>query len=337
MSFPIDRACERSLPSDYAGPVVLCDVDRTYLATRFSSTSKLLGTLMEFAVDKQSIPGMRTLLRELRRGPHGLSRQTPLFFLSASPSQMRPILQRKMLLDGVEYDGTTFKDWVGVLTGLRLSRFREQLGFKLTALLTARRTLPRGAWEVLLGDDLETDPLAYCLYADILAGRLPEERFVPLLVKLGVAACDAEEIAHLRRQLPVLPTGVRRIFIRRERYPSAESFLDHWPHLVACGGALEISVAWAWDGLLAAPNLLRVSRELAERATDPAEVRDQLGDAARRGLLPAGELRDELLTGLTEQGWELGGLTLPDRAQEDWLVRERDPERPWTPAGLLGE
>lgn len=335
MSFPIDRVCQRSLPADYEGPAVLCDVDRTYLATRFSSTSKLLRTLLEFAVDKRSIPGMRAVLRELRRGPGQLSRQTPLFFLSASPAQMRPILERKMLIDGVDYDGTTFKDWVGVALSLRFARLREQLGFKLTALLTARRSLPPGAYELMVGDDLETDPLAYCLYADILAGRLPEERFVPVLISLGVAPCDAEEIAHLRRQLPILPGGVRRIYIRRERYPTAEAFLDHWPHLIACRGALEIALALVRDEALDVPNVLRVARELATQRWSAEQLRGELNDAARRGLLPMGDVRAALLDGLAEQGWDLAGLKLAEATEEQWLAKERDANRPWTPAGLL--
>ena len=147
MSFPIDRASYRDYPAEWKGSVFVCDIDRTYLATRLSSYKGMMRVPFEAAVDKIAIDGMRPLLREIRRGPRSRSRHTPLYFVSASPAQLRPVIERKMLFDGLEFDGTTFKDWLGVVRSGRLGRFREQVGFKLTALLTARRELPAGAGE----------------------------------------------------------------------------------------------------------------------------------------------------------------------------------------------
>ncbi len=50
--FPIDRCVYREYPTDYEGDVFICDIDRTYLATRISSWKGLARVPFEFAVDK---------------------------------------------------------------------------------------------------------------------------------------------------------------------------------------------------------------------------------------------------------------------------------------------
>ena len=54
----------------------------------------------------------------------------------------------------------------------RWRSLREHLGYKLGELLESRKTGPAARREVLFGDDWESDPLIYSMYADILAGRL---------------------------------------------------------------------------------------------------------------------------------------------------------------------
>lgn len=279
--FPVDRVDERVFPRDFSGEVVICDIDRTYLATRFSSWAGLARIPFEFAVDKRHISGMARLLRELRRGPEERSRHTPLYFVSASPAQLRPVIQRRMLLDGVEYDGTTFKDWGAIARSLRFGRLRDHVGFKLTALLLGRRALPFAARELLLGDDLESDPVAYALYADILSGRLRAERLEAVLLRHGVAPQDARAIVGLKGQVPDRD-GVRRIYVRMERRRSPEAFLDFWPHVVACRGAFQMSLALWADGSIRLDGVLRVAANLG---SDRPRLRDHLLDAARRGLV----------------------------------------------------
>jgi len=52
----------------------------------------------------------------------------------------------------------------------RFRNLREQVGYKLTELLAGRRDTPVTADEILFGDDWESDPLIYSLYADVVAG-----------------------------------------------------------------------------------------------------------------------------------------------------------------------
>ena len=297
MSFPIDATNERTFEADWAGEVFICDIDRTYLYTRFSSLKGISRIPLEFAVDKQDIEGMAVLLREVRRGPEPRSRHTPLYFVSASPAQLREVIQRKMLLDGLEFDGTIFKDWKGVLASLRLRRFKEQLGFKLTAMLHLRRQLPVGAEVLLMGDDLETDALAFCLLADAAAGRLDHQQLLRVLCDSSVDRTDALAICRELREGPPGFSRVKRALIRLERHASADDFLEYWPFVAVCHGAFQMSLGLWSQGSLADAGVIRVAGEMVRRGADPAQLDEQLCDCRRRGLLdqePAATLREEL-------------------------------------------
>jgi len=329
--FPIDQVNERHLPPDFEGEVFVCDIDRTYLYTRFSSLRGISRIPFEFAVDKQDIEGMAALLREVRRGPARVSRITPLYFISASPAQLRPVIQRKMLLDGLEFDGTTFKDWVGVAASLRPRRFREQLGFKLTALLALVADLPAGVRLTLMGDDLETDALAFALLADALAGRVRGAPLRRILTCHGVARDDARFVARAAEAQGARGPRVSRALIRMERHHDPEAFLDYWPHLAVCRGALQMAATLAQAGSLSIRGTLKVARDLVGRGQRPEQVRTRLEESARRALLGSEEA--EVLRGLLEQEGLIpagrGPLPPPDRLWTDRASAGKG--QPWTP------
>jgi hypothetical protein len=326
--FPIDRKSERSYEPGWDGEVVTCDIDRTYLMTRFSSLKGLARIPFEFAIDKQDIEGMVPLLKELRRGPLRESRVTPLYFVSASPSQLRQVIERKMLLDGLEFDGTTFKDWVGVARKLRLRRFKEQLGFKLTALVCARRELPRAAEELLIGDDLENDALAYTLYADALARRVDGSRLARVLAGHGVASDDAEAVARALGELELGSGGVRRIYIRLERSERPEVFLESFPGLVACRGAFQMAVSLWQEGSIAEEGVTRVTRDLASRGATPESLADRLADCCRRAIVEPARARD-LAAGLAAAGLLARRVELP-AVDPAWARARERADAPWT-------
>lgn len=282
MTFPIDRSDQRTFDHDWSGDVVVCDIDRTYLYTRFSSLKGLSRIPFEFAIDKRDIAGMVPLLKELRRGPDTTSRHTPLYFVSASPPQLRAVVERKMLMDGVEYDGTTFKDWRACLRSGRLGRMKDQVGFKVTALLHTRHALPRGAREILIGDDLEKDALAYCLYADIVAGRLPSDRVPKVLMRLGVSRPDAWGVADLAKMIPEADS-VRRIIIRLEKR-EPDHFAEFLPHVHPCRGPLQMALSVHGAGCITDEGVQRVATGLEERGKTRSELDELQLDAQQRGL-----------------------------------------------------
>ena len=51
--YPLSVKDERQYQSGFSGRVFICDIDKTYLATAFSSLSGLLKIPFEFAIDMQ--------------------------------------------------------------------------------------------------------------------------------------------------------------------------------------------------------------------------------------------------------------------------------------------
>lgn len=336
MAFPIDTASYRTLDPDFEGQVFIADIDRTYLATRFSSLEGMARIPFERPFEKKDIEGMARLFREIRRGPSSMSRETPLFFVSASPRQLRPVIERKMALDGISFDGTTFKDWGRVLRRGRLRRLREQVGFKMTALLTKRASLPEGAVEILIGDDLETDPLTFAIYADALADRIPVEDLDRILRLNGVLDSDAAAICRLRRDLRP-GRGVARALIRLERHDDPDEFLEYGPGVIGCRGAFQMAaVLWKLESI-SLSGVVRVGAELVSRGLKPATLTRRLRDLCRRAIVTGDEAlelgRRLLRHGLVE---DLAGD--PGPVDERWVaVWSRDASRVWTPARFVGE
>ncbi|GAB4289634.1 MAG: hypothetical protein Kow0090_02440 [Myxococcota bacterium] len=207
--YPLFHRSERTLPEDYTGIVVTCDVDKTYLDTDFESLKGLLAIPFEWAEDKLALAGMTAVLKGLRRGVGKYNAQTPFYFLTASPPFIVNTLYRKMLLDAVQCDGITCKNWKEIIAKRRKPAWlKRQLAFKLCALLFLRNRLPQAANEILIGDDTESDALAYTLYADILEGRIGEGEIADILAKEG---SDSQEINEAIEGIAGIKRGVGRV------------------------------------------------------------------------------------------------------------------------------
>ena len=132
-------------PIERARVVYRWDLDKTYLRTDFDTVRDLVRTAFEPPARKRTVPGAGALLRELRQtGP------AAVFILSGSPEQMRRVLEAKLRLDGIRWDAFTLKPSLENLLRGRLRFLRDQVSYKLTALLESRTraapdTLPRSA------------------------------------------------------------------------------------------------------------------------------------------------------------------------------------------------
>src|SRR4051812_48150021 len=135
------------------------DLDKTYLRTEFETVRDIVKTALERADEKRTNPGASTLLREMVRA--GIS----VHILSGSPEQMRRRLEDKLRLDGIAWDSFTLKPNLQNVLRLRFRAVRDQLGYKLPALLQARATITdedaTGRRETLFGDDAEADAFVY--------------------------------------------------------------------------------------------------------------------------------------------------------------------------------
>ncbi len=271
------------VPPSYRGDVLIWDLDRTYLDTRTDTLRDLLKTAFQKARDKLDFPGAATLLRALRRGPDGQPR--PTYFVTASPPQLADVIKEKLSLDGVQVDGIYFKDNLRNLRPGRFDRLREQMGYKLLALLHLRNNLPAGAVEMMFGDDTETDPAIYSLYSDMLSGSITRHRLVARLDALGVFRDEAVRVAWRARHLAGRLTA-GRIFIHalRAREPVSLRHID--PRIVPTRNYLHTALALHADQRIAIETVAAVAEELATRTgLSSRDVAAAVGEFAGWGLI----------------------------------------------------
>jgi hypothetical protein len=261
------------------------DLDKTYLRTEFDSLRDLVKTALERPDQKRTNPGASTLLREMVRA--GIR----VHILSGSPEQMRKNLEDKLRLDGVTWDSFTLKPNLQNLLRLRFRAVRDQLGYKLPALLRARAVLadsgePTAAVrETLFGDDAEADAYVYSLYADLLAGRVGQDVVMRVLQRGRVYEDVVAETMDAIRTIEHADV-VERILIHLERQTPPDDFRTYGPRVVPFYNYLQAAFVLQEDGRLGADGVLRVAVELVteHRFDGDALARSYL-DLARRGHL----------------------------------------------------
>ncbi len=316
------------------------DLDKTYLRTEFDTLRDLLRRAIEGAADKRTVPGAAALLRELRA-----TEPAGIYILSGSPEQMRRVLEAKLRLDGVRWDGLTLKPSLRNLLRGHFSFLKDQVGFKLSAMLASREPLPPELDEILFGDDAETDAFIYSLYADLCAGRVGGDT---LLSVLRQAAVTADEIPRLLALVSRLPKRdhCRRIFIHLDRISPLDTFEVYGRRVCPFYNYFQPALVLLEMGAIDVGAALRVAAELI---IDQSFTADALAasylELTRRGQLSGAAAERIALalegTGDTEFafatpvlrafGEELRGLRIqvaevPDPVQLDYvalLARER--------------
>lgn len=227
--YPLVQSDERKLDDDYSDELYLCDIDNTYLVTRYKSLRDFIRLALEPAQDKKPVPGAPALMQAIRHGAEGAEgveadaqsrERRALYFVSASPESMRRVLEKRLLLDEVEFDGASFRDlWAGKTPHLR--HIRDIYGYKVAALLTYRLRHPKGAKEILFGDDLEFDAEVYVLYSRICEGKIRGDALDGVLEARGLLPKDRRYIVKIADELPERD-AVKHIFIRKVRKKTAE-------------------------------------------------------------------------------------------------------------------
>lgn len=265
------------------------DLDKTYLRTEFDTMRDLVRTAFERADEKRTNPGAATLLRELARS------KVSIHILSGSPEQMRRRLEEKLKLDGIVWDDFTLKPNLQNMLRLRFRALRDQLGYKLPALLASRTTAGEklaGVRETLFGDDAEADAFVYSLYADIMSGRA-DEAMVQTILERGRVYEDVVEGAVRCVRLVKPDPVVERIFIHLEKQTHPRDFQVFGTRLVPFYNYLQTAYVLHEDGRLSALGVLRVAAEMvAQHRFDGDALARSYGDVAKRGHLAGTRLED---------------------------------------------
>lgn len=268
------------------------DLDKTYLRTEFDTLRDLVRTALERPEEKETNPGAATLLRELQRAG------TRVHILSGSPEQMRKRLEDKLRLDGILWDSFTLKPNLRNVLRLRFRALRDQLGYKLPALLEARGRVEAEEGplpsETLFGDDAEADAFVYSLYADLLSGRV-SDRVLAVVLERGLVYEDTRKGALLALSQCKIEPVVERIFIHLERQSPPDDFEVYGGRVIPFYNYLQASFVLLEAGRLDAVGVLKVADELARvHRFDGDALAKSYEEVAARGHL-RGTHVDDLL------------------------------------------
>jgi hypothetical protein len=289
------------------------DLDKTYLRTEFDTLRDLFRRAIERPSEKRTVPGAAALLRELRAtGPAGI------YILSGSPEQMRRVLEAKLRLDGIHWDGFTLKPSLRNLLRANFRFLKDQVGFKLSAMVASREPLPPELDEILFGDDAETDAFIYSLYADLCAGRVDTAM---LLQVLEQAASSEDDVAKLLLLIGRLPKRdhCRRIFIHLDRMSPLDRFEVYGARVCPFYNYFQPALVLCELGALDAGAALRVGADLViDQAFTPDSLTASFVDLSRRGQVgpdTAAQLLAALRTS-TGNGYASASATLHEFGRE---------------------
>lgn len=270
---------------DTSGRVYRWDLDKTYLRTDFDSVRGLLKTAMEAAQAKVNVPGTAALIRELRRG-RGQNAPHKIFFISGSPSQMRTVLEQKLKLDGVEWDGFILKPNLQNFLRGRFRAIRDQIGYKLPALLETRIHFEPSASEVLFGDDAEWDAFVYSLYGDILGGKVERGDLDRTLQLARVYPDVHARVLATAEKLQTVNGGVRRIFINLDRRTPPSHLAAYGERVVPIYNYFQAALVLGEQGDIDADAVIRVALEMVNRyGYTVDQLSNSYQEILRRGVL----------------------------------------------------
>jgi hypothetical protein len=283
-----------ALDRNFEGNVYISDIDKTYLATQIDSLGGLLRAAFETGERKENVPGFSTILRALVRGPHDAPQKNPLFFVSASPPQMRKRLMAKMDFDGLSPNGLIFKNQFSHVRSGRFNKLREQIGFKLGALLTLWLHLPPKSKIYLFGDDSESDAVVFSLFTEVLAKNIEGQDLFQLLRFLGVFREEALRVSWVSRFSKVSVAPVRAAFINLETGSQAAYYSRFGTFLYPTENSLQTALVLYEKGLIRERAVVSVGRELVlKHDFNGQSLGRSLVRAEQRGLFRA-ETIDEL-------------------------------------------
>jgi hypothetical protein len=243
--------------------VFVWDLDKTYLDSSWGSVRELWRTAIEKAFQKRNIPGTGSLVSALKNSweEERPSRAFPIYFITASPPQMESRIREKLELDEILPLGSFYKDNLKNLKPSRLWRLRQQVGFKLQALLQLRARVKDNVRQVLWGDDSESDAIIYSLYSDICARRWEEKDLLDILRGLHVIGEQTDTILDLQDRIP---TGdpVEKIYINLATDTDPEYYLKFGRRVVATYNTFQAALDLLQDGRLNPEQVIRVAEDM---------------------------------------------------------------------------
>lgn len=177
---------------------IVCDIDKTYLESHYETLRGMARIMLENAMDKITVAGARELLRALKFQDHpricAAGVTVPLHFVSSSPPQLRAVLEHKIGMDYLSCASNSFKDQIYNLKKAKFSLLKQQVSYKVAAILALASTCTNLKQLILIGDNAESDPYIYMLVKYILTARISRADSTACLGVMGISAEMAGEL-----------------------------------------------------------------------------------------------------------------------------------------------
>ncbi|MCX6127595.1 MAG: DUF2183 domain-containing protein [Proteobacteria bacterium] len=159
------------------GLQIICDVDKTYIETKFESAVGMIKIAFEDADAKITVQGAPLALFTARwgayyNGPGDALGPRPLHFLSASPPQLRRVIRDKLAKDGLDWTSDTFKNQSYNIKMGRLKLLKQHVAYKSATILNIVAKASPSAQFILIGDNAELDAFIYVGVKMLLSGEL---------------------------------------------------------------------------------------------------------------------------------------------------------------------
>ena len=187
------------------GPIqIVCDIDKTYIETKFESAMSMIKIAFEQADEKVTVMGAALALLAARWGnfyqpaPSTTWEPRPLHFLSASPPQLRKVIRDRLAKDGLDWTSDTFKNQAYNIKMGRLKLLKHHVAYKTATILAHMSVAPEGTRFILIGDNAELDAYIYAGVQMFLDGTLSLKAYRHYLSGGGV---DNEVLATLNPYL----------------------------------------------------------------------------------------------------------------------------------------
>lgn len=294
------------------------DIDKTYLDTEFESFSGLVRTATEKASDKKAIAGAIRLVKTLNQ-----VEESSLVFISGSPRQMEKVLRQKFALDGIIVDEIVLKDSLGAIKKGCLRDIKQQVGYKLPALVESKLRFPEYKEEYLFGDNVEEDALIYICYSLILSQNISHFQLKKVMKKFGAYNRSFERLTNYIQRLHY-SSKVKRIFIRLVDHHLGEKLSRLSPLISPIHDWFQAAVILWEDGVL-------TDQQCKDLWNDPRFHSEQqanlIQDLQIRGLIKIESAQKLLQWFGIEREWipsssiplvELNGATLLTLLEELW-------------------
>jgi hypothetical protein len=279
--------------------VYIWDIDKTYLDTKFDTFRGLIKTAFEKAFQKVNVPGSASLIRALGASTQGY--HVPIYFISASPPQMEAKIYQKMQIDGLNPFAISFKDNLKNIRPSKFRRLKQQVGFKVQALMELRSMLGSKIKMVLFGDDSESDAVVYSLFSDICKRRLQEVEINAILDALHVIPEQRARILELQKKVEI-DDPVEKIYINLVADTDPDYYSKFGRRVLATFTSFQAALDLFQDGRINQESCLMVARDLVSNyGFTPEELAKSFDDLHKRGFLRS-ETQSLLLPVLKEEG-----------------------------------